>query len=57
MFFISFICDNFRDAEILCLRKQLNGLDDRSFLCIILLLGLELVFVKLGLFNGGRAVT
>ena len=35
-------------------QKRLNGLDDRRFLCIFLLLGLELVFVKLGLLMGDK---
>ena len=56
-FFNSFVCDGLRDGEIPCLQKYLDGLDDHSFLCIFLLLGLELVFVKLGLFSGAQAVT
>ena len=57
LFFISFVCDGFRDVEIPFLQKRLDGLDDGSFSCIFLLLILELVIVKFGLFNGGRAVT
>ena len=53
-FFLSFVCDVLRDGEI---RKGLDGLGDRSFSFIFLLLDLELVFVKLGLFSGARAVT
>ena len=55
-FFVSFVCDNLRDGEIPCLRKRLNGRDDRSLSCIFLLLGLGLVFIKLALFSGARAV-
>ena len=53
-FFISFACDGFRDGATSCSQKRLNGLDHRSFLCIFLLLGLELVFVKLGLLMGDK---
>ena len=55
--FISFVCDGLRYGEIRCLRKQLDGLDDRSLSYVFLLLSLELVFVKFGLFSGAQAVT
>ena len=38
--YISFVCDRFRDGEISCLRKGLNGLDDCSLSCMFLLLNL-----------------
>lgn len=52
--FISSVCDGLCDGEISCLRKRLDGLDDRSFSWTVLLLGLELLLFKLGLLSGVR---
>ena len=55
-FFILFISDGLHDDEISCLRKWWDRLDGPSLSCTFLLLCLELLFFKLGLFNGAQAV-
>ena len=51
-FFISCVCDGLHDDEIPCLWKRWIHL-----MIVFFLLGLELVFVKRGLFIRARAVT
>ena len=56
-FFISFVYEGLRDGEIPCPGQRLDGLDDFSLSWMFLLMCLDLVFVKLGLFSGIQAVT
>ena len=57
LFLILFVCDGLHDGEVSCLQKRLDGLADHSLSFMFLLLGLEMVFVKPGLFSRAQAVT